>query len=143
MLIVVAIIAILIAVSIPLVSSALEKTRNATDEANMRAAKAEAMLCYLGQADIYSDATTTVSTDKFEGKAIGITGAELTTVYYDANKGCLITDKTKITAGYGKCTSPDSCKITGHDGSSTTNTNYIIQVEVSATGEFTGKWVTK
>ena len=48
MLIVVAIIAILIAVSIPLVSGALEKARDATDQANERAAKAEAVLYYMG-----------------------------------------------------------------------------------------------
>ena len=40
MLIVVAIIAILIAVSIPLVSGSLERAREATDAANVRAAKA-------------------------------------------------------------------------------------------------------
>lgn len=47
MLIVVAIIAILVAVSIPLVSSSLEKARIATDQANERAAKAAAMVQYL------------------------------------------------------------------------------------------------
>lgn len=47
MLIVVAIIAILVAVSIPLVSSSLEKARIATDQANERAAKSAAMIQYL------------------------------------------------------------------------------------------------
>lgn len=47
MLIVVAIIAILIAVSIPLVSNSMEKTQKATDAANERAAKAEITLMYL------------------------------------------------------------------------------------------------
>lgn len=47
MLIVVAIIAILVAVSIPVVGSALERARQATDAANERAAKAEIILCYL------------------------------------------------------------------------------------------------
>ena len=49
MLIVVAIIAILVAVSIPLVSSALDKAREATDKANMRAAKAEATIMILNK----------------------------------------------------------------------------------------------
>jgi len=49
MLIVVAIIAILVAVSIPLVSSALERTRMATDASNERAAKAEAVILYLSE----------------------------------------------------------------------------------------------
>lgn len=47
MLIVVAIIAILIAVSIPMVGSALERSREATDAANERAFKAALMIGYL------------------------------------------------------------------------------------------------
>ena len=47
MLIVVAIIAILVAVSIPLVSSSLDKARNATDAANVRAAKSAAVMEYM------------------------------------------------------------------------------------------------
>lgn len=47
MLIVVAIIAILVAISIPLISNALERARHATDAANERAAKAEVLIEYL------------------------------------------------------------------------------------------------
>lgn len=47
MLIVVAIIAILIAVSIPLVNNALDRAKHSTDAANERAAKAEIMIQYL------------------------------------------------------------------------------------------------
>ena len=47
MLIVVAIIAILIAVSIPMISGALDKAKEATDKANVRAAIAEASIEYL------------------------------------------------------------------------------------------------
>lgn len=47
MLIVVAIIAILIAVSIPMVNSALEKARDATDDANFRSAAALGSVKYL------------------------------------------------------------------------------------------------
>jgi type IV pilus assembly protein PilA len=46
-LIVVAIIAILVAVSIPLVNTSLTKAREATDDANLRAAKAEATIMYM------------------------------------------------------------------------------------------------
>lgn len=49
MLIVVAIIAILIAVSIPLVSGSLERAREATDAANVRAAKAVMSAGYLNE----------------------------------------------------------------------------------------------
>ena len=47
MLIVVAIIAILVAVSIPLVNGSLERARCATDAANERAAKGEILLDYM------------------------------------------------------------------------------------------------
>ena len=47
MLIVVAIIAILIAVSIPMVGSALDRVKKATDDANERAAIGAAMVEYL------------------------------------------------------------------------------------------------
>lgn len=54
MLIVVAIIAILIAVSIPLVGTALERARKATDAANERSAKAEALIKYMTNADDFT-----------------------------------------------------------------------------------------
>lgn len=47
MLIVVAIIAILVAISIPMVSSSLDKARIATDTANERSAKAAALIEYM------------------------------------------------------------------------------------------------
>lgn len=47
MLMVVAIIAILIAVSIPVVNQVLERAREATDAANERSFKAELLVCYL------------------------------------------------------------------------------------------------
>lgn len=49
MLIVVAIIAILAAVSIPLVNTSLEKAKEATDNANLRAAKAAATVMYMNE----------------------------------------------------------------------------------------------
>lgn len=75
MLIVVAIIAILIAVSIPLISNALEKTKHATDLANERAAKAELMIQYLADVDAVID-----------GEA-GKTFETEQVYYYDANEG--------------------------------------------------------
>ncbi|MBT9779175.1 prepilin-type N-terminal cleavage/methylation domain-containing protein [Clostridium sp. MCC353] len=62
LLIVVAIIAVLVAISVPVFNSKLEKSREATDIANMRAAKAAAVAAYLNgeigdlTADIYYDA---------------------------------------------------------------------------------------
>lgn len=81
MLIVVAIIAILVAVSIPMVSSNLNEAKIATDKANERAAKAAAMITYM-------TSTTTISDDqKF---------------YYDAESGKLEGSESGIN-GYGQC----------------------------------------
>ncbi len=68
MLIVVAIIAILVLVSIPLVTTSLDKAKQATDDANLRAAKATAVMEYLGN-----------------GKAAD-------TYYYDAENGKLVSE---------------------------------------------------
>lgn len=78
MLIVVAIIAILVAVSIPLVNSSLEKARIATDAANERAAKMAVTVEFLTN---------------------GSTAAG--TYDYDAVKG--IAGKGITPTGYGKC----------------------------------------
>lgn len=86
MLIVVAIIAILVAVSIPLVGSALEHARETTDAANERAFKALLVTTYLqNQAGITTDPIV-----------------ELGKPYcYDAVNGKLVTNADGITA-YGK-----------------------------------------
>ncbi len=84
MLIVVAIIAILVAVSIPLVGMATERAEHATDAANERAAKAEILLLFLTQENVGSSPVATG-----------------TKYYYDAAKGSLSANTTGIT-GYGK-----------------------------------------
>jgi prepilin-type N-terminal cleavage/methylation domain-containing protein len=85
MLIVVAIIAILVAVSIPIANTALEKARTATDSANERAAKAEGVIKYLS-----GDYTAPTS-----GNSVSFA--------YDAVNGQLveITEGTSFT--YGSC----------------------------------------
>lgn len=116
MLIVVAIIAILIAVSIPLVGSALEKARDATDAANERAAKAEAAIKYLGVED-------------------GSFKETIGTFYYNAVDGKLepnVDEAKKITA-YGKCT---GCGDTAKD-----HTSAIIKVEIKTGGDIAISWV--
>lgn len=84
MLVVVAIIAILVAVSIPLVSNALERTKHATDAANERAAKAEILVQYLAGDD--------------EGSATVKAGD---IYYYNAALGKIQTGSANI-VGYGK-----------------------------------------
>lgn len=86
MLIVVAIIAILVAVSIPLVNNALDRAKHATDAANERSAKAEILICYL------SDEATMPGGGVFD-KAL--------TYCYDAVDGALKAPATTIN-GYGK-----------------------------------------
>ena len=60
LLIVVAIIAVLVAIAIPIFTSQLERSREATDLANIRAAYAEAVADYLGNG-ASDDATATVT----------------------------------------------------------------------------------
>ena len=81
MLIVVAIIAILVAVSIPMVSSNLDKAKVATDKANERAAKAAASITYM-------TSDTAISNGDI--------------YYYDAQAGELI-DDASTPDGYGQC----------------------------------------
>ena len=65
---------VLVAVSIPIFTSQLEKSREATDLANIRAAYAEAIADLLTEESKPADATTT-------------------TVYYDAGSGKLVSTK--------------------------------------------------
>lgn len=94
MLIVVAIIAILVAVSIPLVNGALDKARQATDDANLRAAQAVGMVTYLNEV-----------ADGAEDSADG-------TYWYligDNKNGTLSAKSASMPAAYGK-TSTNSTK---------------------------------
>ena len=127
MLIVVAIIAILIAVSIPLIGNALEKARDATDQANERAAKAEAAIMYLGVGSSGIDFGT----------------ADDVTLWYDAANGKLLT-QTEAAAStmtpYGQCTKTH----TAPDYTGGPNTGKIIKVTVTKEdGTITVAWDTK
>jgi type IV pilus assembly protein PilA len=92
LLIVVAIIGVLVAISIPIFTSQLEKAREATDLANQRAAKAAAVAAYLD-----ADATG----DK--------------TYYYDAKNGVAKTVKDDIEK-YGKGTTSVGSETNNVDG---------------------------
>ena len=126
MLIVVAIIAILVAISIPLVNGALEKARDATDEANERSAKAITILYFM-------DATE----DSIEGIGTYTPGSELkaddtTKIYYNAETGNL---SFTLQKGYGQCTGGDDY----NNGAS--HIGKVIQVTITKNGEFTPVWV--
>ena len=112
MLIVVAIIAILIAISIPLISNSLEKARKATDAANERSAKAEMIIMYLdGKVGTTADGST-------------ITHTYGSKYAYDAAKG-EVTGSDTGSFTYGQCST--------HSGS------YIL-VSINSTGEVTVTW---
>ena len=84
LLIVVAIIGVLVAISIPIFTAQLEKSREATDEANLRAA--------------YAEATADLLTGQVDGSDIDYT----TTYYYDTTTGKITT--TGKAAGKGTAT---------------------------------------
>ncbi|MEE8836365.1 MAG: prepilin-type N-terminal cleavage/methylation domain-containing protein [Eubacteriales bacterium] len=87
LLIVVAIIGVLVAISIPIFTSQLEKAREATDEANLRAA--------------YAEATADLLTGQVDGTDIDYTK----TYYYDTTTGKITT--TGKAAGKGTATVAD------------------------------------
>lgn len=121
MLIVVAIIAILIAVSIPLVNNALEKARDATDDANFRSAAA------LGTINFLSDP---------EGKGAPGTYWYVTT---DSAQGSLTKGDTAPTGAYeAQCTNATADK-TNH-GTTGSFDGAHIKVEIIADGTVTTTW---
>lgn len=128
MLIVVAIIAILIAVSIPLMNGALETARHATDDANERAAKAAALLVYMGAVDAPAGVTYT------PGTAV----EDSAPWYYDAAEGNLKNAPDTIDP-YGQCT---GCGDTtnGYAPSGAPRTNQVIKITISEDGIVTMEW---
>jgi len=113
LLIVVAIVAVLVAISIPVFTSKLEKAREATDVANMRAAKAAAVAMYL------DDAT------------------KAGTYNYDADAGTL---GTTTPNGYGKGTTADGGITYSNYTNATDYTNKYIIVTIAADGTVTETW---
>ncbi len=89
LLIVVAIIAVLVAVSIPIFTAQLEKSRESTDMANLRAAKAAAVSAYLTQeAPLFNDGAMEACS-------------------YDATKGILVTGTSAPACGKGTDSAPN------------------------------------
>ena len=110
LLVVVAIIAVLVAISIPIFTSQLDKAKASTDAANVRAAKAAAVSDYL-------------SNEK--------TDAE--TYYYDADNGKVSNTTTKPSiTGYGK----SSTDITG-DNATGIPEKKIVKIVIAADGATT------
>ena len=81
---------VLVAVSIPIFTAQLEKAREATDLANLRAAKAAAVSAYLSEETV-------------DGTVIGSQQESTVTMYYDAAAGKLVSNAGSL--DYGKGTS--------------------------------------
>lgn len=113
LLIVVAIIAILVAVSIPVFTSQLNKARESTDKANIRAARAAATSKYLSE-------------------------EQSGTFYYDAEEGILETDKANVKVAYGK-----SKKAITDSGATGDPEGNILKVDIGTDGDITLSWVSK
>jgi len=79
--VVVAIIAVLVAVSIPIFTAKLEKSREATDIANMRAAKAAATVELLDNVTAANVAPTTDSVTEYYDTEAGKMTATMPTTY--------------------------------------------------------------
>ena len=72
LLIVVAIIAVLVAISIPIFTSQLEKSKEAVDAANLRAAYAEVMSDYVtGKTDTTKEMRSSGAIDKIASESVG------------------------------------------------------------------------
>ena len=103
LLIVVAIIAVLVAISIPIFSAQLEKAREATDMANIRSAYAEVVAAYLG--DSTQDYTIKVDLKSNKDDYVSDKSAEIAGVKYETilkkESPCLVKiDKDgKVTIG--------------------------------------------
>ena len=118
LLVVVAIIGVLVAVSIPIFTSQLRKAKVATDQANARAGKAAAVAAAL-------EAQT-------EGGS---------TYYYNAATGVAVKDNQTGIKGYGKTS--DAKASDGIEGVDTdTNlTNDIVKIEIDANNAVKVSWV--
>lgn len=128
LLLVVTIIGVLVAVSIPIFTSQLNKAREATDIANERAGKAAAVAAYM-TAD---DGTT----------------SETKTYYYNASTGQVTTDKP--TAGYGhkyKATQADPVGTSQAKDVTEDHTDKVVMIEITAQTDGTAttkvSWVNK
>jgi hypothetical protein len=100
---------VLVAVSIPIFTAQLEKAREATDQANWRAAKAA------------------VVTEILNGTTSG-------TKYYDAQKGILVGDATGLQYGQGTTAEGNSGTATEGYAWNLDNRNAYIQATFNAKG---------
>ena len=111
LLIVVAIIAVLTAVAVPVFTTQLEKSREATDIANLRAAKAEAISMYL-------------TGDMVAGN-----------FYFDAQKGSLVNTASDATKGKGTATGDQYSGTDNEYGYTSSNDYRAADITVTYTAQ--------
>ena len=119
LLVVVAIVAILVAISIPMVSGALERARTETDNANKRAAEGAAMIEYLLK-----------------------DGGEDTKFYtYNADTGT-VTDVTAANSTVDEVGSSTAATgINGYNKSNGTEDSKVVNVKIDSAKGITSAWV--
>jgi len=128
MLIVVAIIAILIAISIPLVGQALERAREATDASNERSFKAELVICHLlGTTD-----GAELKADKSNQFKHG------TTYWYDAANGTIKEGTGTGKYGQGTTAGTDTTARSGQYLKGNVDANGVVTIEWSDSTGLTG-----
>ena len=124
LLIVVAIIAVLVAIAIPVFSSQLEKSREATDIANIRSAYAEVVAAGLDKSDASHSATVTmkqrVSSWQTNSGSGVIAGVKLSAISAGAGKTVVV--KFHPAAG----TTDAYVTIGGSGSAHTANTGYTV-----------------
>ncbi len=118
LLIVVAIIAVLVAIAIPIFTSQLEKSREATDASNIRSAYAEVVAAALSDPETSVKATiekkqqredwqSAASMPDIAGVAIGdIESTKDTVVAYDSETGKITIDDKEVTSSFLDATNP-------------------------------------
>ena len=145
LLIVVAIIAVLVAISIPVFSAQLERSRENTDLANMRAAKAEILAYFLESSEQYvlnasgvkgTEATAKPASGTGDGTDFTVNAKDTFTTYYvyDGTTGDLAVN-TYQPKPYGKGTAGGEY--------STVAANGVLFVAVDTEGTVKGMWGTK
>lgn len=136
LLIVVAIIGVLVGISIPIFTAQLEKSREATDIANLRAAKAAAVAAYLEGAPEEPDNDTAITWKKVSNVYDGSFET-----YYDASEGKLVKSAPKD--GYGEGTGVTGSANNDQFGyaPNTSVQDQVIKIEVNKEGVCTFTWV--
>lgn len=133
MLIVVAIIAILIAISIPMFSAALEKTRHAVDDANMRDAISMANIEYLTNQDKYDGSGTDKTFYYQVDESVEDNGGT------NAHRGELVDSEDDENYDEDKVVT-SKCTGSGADDCSADRVGALLKVTIAKNGDITATW---